>query len=80
MAAILRQPPCLSNVCPGLFQAIELDPRFAKAYGNRGLTLLRLGKTAEAEKDFAECLRLDPNLKADLDRSIQATNVARSQP
>lgn len=40
--------------------AIELDPQFARAYGNRGLTRLRLGQTAEAEKDFAECLRLDP--------------------
>jgi tetratricopeptide (TPR) repeat protein len=63
-----------------LTRAIDLDPRFAKAFGNRGLTRLRLGQTDEAEKDFAECLRLDPNLKPELERSIQATQAARAQP
>ena len=55
-----------------LNRAIELDPQFFRAFGDRGLTLLRLGRAAEAEKDFAECLRLDPKLKPDLERSLRA--------
>jgi tetratricopeptide (TPR) repeat protein len=52
-------------------RAIELDPRYALAYGNRGLALLRLGKDAEAEKDFERALALGPGLKAELESSVE---------
>ena len=44
-------------------KAIELDSHLAEAYANRGLMRVRLGQNAEAEKDFAESLRLDSSLK-----------------
>ena len=33
-------------------EAIRLDPEYAKAYNNRGLTYQSLGKVEEAERDF----------------------------
>ena len=50
--------------------AIEIAPRFADAYANRGLALLRRGRTSEAEQDFEQSLRLDPSLKASLEDRI----------
>jgi len=63
-----------------LNRAIALDPTFARAFGDRGLNRLRLGQAAEAEKDFAECLRWDPSLKAELDRSIKAVHAVMAKP
>ena len=50
--------------------AIQIDPLFAKAYGNRGLARLFQGDMAGAERDFEECLRLEPNLKPLLEEQI----------
>ena len=52
-------------------RAIELDPRYALAYGNRGLALMRQGKDAEAEKDFERALALRPELKAELELNVE---------
>jgi tetratricopeptide (TPR) repeat protein len=52
-------------------RAIELDPRYALAYGNRGLALLRQGKDAEAEKDFERAVALRPELKAELELNVE---------
>jgi len=52
-------------------RAIELDQRYALAYGNRGLVLLRLGRDAEAERDFGRALALKPELKAELELNIE---------
>jgi Flp pilus assembly protein TadD len=52
-------------------RAIELDPRYALAYGNRGLVLLRLGKDSEAERDFERAVALKPELKAELELNIE---------
>lgn len=51
--------------------AIKIDPFFAKAYGNRGLARLFQGDMAGADKDFAECLRLDSKLKPLLEEQIE---------
>ena len=61
-------------------RAIELDPKLAIAYLDRGLVRLGLGQEAEARKDFAEALRLDPKLKMELKRSIQLNGTRRTQP
>jgi Flp pilus assembly protein TadD len=52
-------------------RAIELDPFPGAAYGERGIIYLRLGLDAEAEKDFAECRRVQPSLSESLDFRIQ---------
>lgn len=46
-----------------LNKSIELQPGRAFAYLERGATLVLMGKDAEAEKDFSQCLALDPGLQ-----------------
>ncbi|CAK4082665.1 unnamed protein product [Aphanomyces euteiches] len=41
--------------------AIELDPKYFKAWSRRGMARFRRGKYAEAVADFEEALRLDPS-------------------
>lgn len=55
-------------------RAIELDPKMAWAYMNRGLIWVFLGEETKAQKDFDECLRLKPELKAEVD---SRTELAR---
>ena len=43
-------------------EAIRLDPRYAKAYGNRGVVYTALGQHQRAIQDFDEAIRLDPQL------------------
>jgi len=52
-------------------KAIQLDPRLALAYANRGLIRLLEGKTVEAEKDFAQCVNLDASLKLFVEERIR---------
>lgn len=54
------------------------DPRFAPAFGQRGLCLLRQGQEAAAQADFAECLRLNPTLKTSLELEISKINQHRA--
>jgi tetratricopeptide (TPR) repeat protein len=51
-------------------RAIELDPGLAWAYLNRGLISVFMGDESKAENDFAECLKLKPELKAELERRV----------
>lgn len=44
-------------------RVIEREPRRANAYCNRGLVKLRPDDEAGAERDFAQCLALDPELQ-----------------
>ena len=60
-------------------RAIEHDPRFAWAYFNRGLAKVYLGDEIEAQKDFDECLRLRPDLKAKLDQKIELARYLRAK-
>lgn len=48
-------------------KAIEFNPRYAQAYANRGLSHLYMDETDEAQKDFDQCLAIDPNLKGTLE-------------
>jgi tetratricopeptide (TPR) repeat protein len=52
-------------------RSIELNPREVIPYGIRGLAELHVGKQAEAQKDFAECLRREPGLKPNIDLSLR---------
>src|SRR5262249_10247768 len=45
---------------PDLDRAIELDPRMADAYLNRGIVWHQLGRHDEALADYGRALRLDP--------------------
>ena len=61
-------------------RAIELDPRLAWAYMNRGLIWVFLGDESKAQKDFEECVRLKPELKAELGPRIElARHLRRSK-
>ena len=42
-------------------EAIRLDPEYAKAYNNRGLTYQSLGQVEEAERDFQKAKELGYN-------------------
>ncbi len=40
--------------------ALALDPQFARAWNNKGITLLRLGRYEEALASFEQTLNIDP--------------------
>ena len=44
-------------------KALELNPRYAKAYYNRGIAKEALGDQAGASEDFARAREIDPNLQ-----------------
>jgi tetratricopeptide (TPR) repeat protein len=58
-------------------RAIELDPKIAWAYFNRGLTKVFLGQESEAQKDFDICLKLRPEMKPELDQRITLARQLR---
>jgi hypothetical protein len=60
-------------------KAIDLNPRYAKAYGGRGVTRLLQGKDAEAEKDFKTCAELDARLRKTLEPLIEAAKAKRGR-
>jgi tetratricopeptide (TPR) repeat protein len=60
-------------------RAIERDPKLAWAYFNRGLARVYIGDEGEAQKDFDECLRMRPDLQAQLEAKIELARQLRSQ-
>ena len=56
-------------------QAIQLNPKDAKAYMNRGLTRILQNLEVEARQDFDTCLKYDPTLKKELDRRLAAARA-----
>jgi len=52
-------------------RAIQLDPKLAIAYGDRGIAHLYKGREVAAQSDFDSCLALDPALKNELQTLIQ---------
>ena len=64
----------LSNLPQALFyynRAIERDPAFAEAYGNRGVFYEKYGNFTEAISDFTRAIELNPDFeKAYYDRGI----------
>jgi tetratricopeptide (TPR) repeat protein len=48
-------------------QAIELNPKFGRAYVLRGLILLKRGQGAAAQKDLEKGFQFDASLHAEFD-------------
>jgi len=42
------------------FPDMRINPNFAEAYNNLGLTLKEMGKLKEAEENFSRALRINP--------------------
>ncbi|HEX8887691.1 MAG TPA: tetratricopeptide repeat protein, partial [Pyrinomonadaceae bacterium] len=59
-------------------KALEINPQYAEAYGNRGLTRLLQGKDAEAQKDFDKCFKLNSSLKADFEEAAKEIKEKRA--
>jgi tetratricopeptide (TPR) repeat protein len=49
-----------NNAIDALTKAIELDPKFTKAYGDRGVCYGQLGKYSQALEDFNKVIELEP--------------------
>ena len=59
-------------------EALNLDPKLALAYYNRGLAYGRLGRYQRAIQDFDEAIRLDPLLAvAYANRALAYTELGR---
>jgi Flp pilus assembly protein TadD len=59
-------------------KALELDPNLAEAHGGLGWVLWHQGQEAEAEKEFTECVRLDPSLKPKLEQRLREAKLKRA--
>jgi tetratricopeptide (TPR) repeat protein len=49
-------------------RALELNPKIAWGYFNRGLIFIFMGDEKKAQNEFAECLKLKPELKSEVER------------
>ena len=68
----------LNGALAAFQKAVELDPGMAEAHGSLGWVLWHLGQEAEAEKEFAECFRLDPSLQPRLEQRIREAKLKRA--
>ena len=60
-----------------LDKAIKLDPKYAPAYGDRGITRPVRGKDAGAQKDFARCFDLDHGMTTALIEKTRAKHAGK---
>lgn len=60
---LLAQTGDLDGAMADLNRAIEIEPKFAKAYGDRGIVRLLRGEDEAAELDFRKCFELDKTLE-----------------
>jgi tetratricopeptide (TPR) repeat protein len=61
----------LEEAVKAFTRCIELDSKHAWAFAHRGVVLLRMGKKAEAAKDFEMFLNIRGDLKAQLDQMVK---------
>lgn len=59
-------------------KAIEINPEYARAYANRGVIFWELDKPADADREFEQAFKLDPNLHAEFDQYIKDMRAAHS--
>ena len=62
-ANLLAQKGELDRAIADLNRAIEIEPKSAKAYGDRGIVRLMRGEDSAAELDFKKCFELDSRLE-----------------
>ena len=60
---LLAQQGDLDRALADLNQAIEIEPKYAKAYGDRGLVHLMRGEDTASELDLRKCFALDSRLE-----------------
>ena len=60
---LLAQKADLDGAMADLNKAIEIDPKYAKAYGDRGIVRMMRGEDTNAESDFEKCFELDKRLE-----------------
>ena len=59
-------------------RALEIDPQYAYAYNNKGLSLSRLGRYEEAIAELDKALEIDPNaLKAYYNKGLALSHLER---
>ncbi len=77
----LRKRGDLALAVADFTKAMELRPKMAPFHLERGVTLLQMGKEEEAEKDFADALALDPELKTTIEtRRLEAKDPTKKRP
>lgn len=59
---LLAQKGDFESAMADLNRAIEIEPKYAKAYGDRGIVRLMRGEDTAAELDFRKCFELDKTL------------------
>ena len=59
---------------------VRLNPGYAKAHGNLGVALYKLGRAQEAVAQFDEALRLDPQNRQALEFKQRGLEHPRAQP
>jgi hypothetical protein len=60
---LLAQKGELDKALADLNRAIELEPKFAKAYGDRAIVRVLRAEDTAAELDFKRCFELNPSLE-----------------
>jgi Flp pilus assembly protein TadD len=58
-------------------QAAKIKPDLVWAYLNRGVAKVYLGDEAGAQTDFDTCLKLNANLKAQIDNKVDLARKLR---
>jgi tetratricopeptide (TPR) repeat protein len=62
-------------------RAIEIDPGSHLTYLDRGLAYWLEGRQAEAQRDFDQCLELNPDLKSLLEERLeQIKRLRQTEP
>lgn len=80
-AMLLRKTDDLSSALADFSKAIELRPEMAIFYVERGVTYLLMNRDAEAEKDFATALSMNPSLQPTIEtRRDEAKKQREEKP